>query len=700
MPQTHSPDSHFIRKMPKKQGKVTLRKLCTLLCSPSASLEQANALRQETLYSAFHWIDKKGKSTPVFPLLSLTQQEQLRQYLFPQDHQTPLLMQLHQLARLSETLHPMPKSQGVFYTPPELVDWLVAQSFQYITPLQHLRFCTYDPACGAGLFLWSTYLYLRQLYPQASETQSRYWQEHLLGTDTDALAVEVARFGLTQLWKETYPQSPLPHHHIQAGNALQLSHQALEHPGLFQLNIEVDLPALEHVDLIIGNPPYVGEKGNRAAFQVLKLPSWKKHYRSRGDLYYYFFYVTLHLLKQSRNKKAVASLLTPNYFFSATQARHLRQTLSQQAVPLACTDFDALRLFAGAGGQHNQNLIFHYRHPPQSMNTSLQEVKLQRMLEGGKFQAAKLQTYSLQSLPADQWGMKAPEYLLNWSDTGLLEHMVSMLKGQPLHDSFAVFQGIVTGADRLSKTQKQKYAISAPVGSDIFILSPTTYHTLRQQGVADTFFRPWYKSSSIQTTGTLPHEDWLLYLQRHITQIPRALQQHLRVFYPLLSARREVQLQQMQWFHVQWPRVPERFEGPKLVLPQRARNCRTVYTDAPFYASADVYFIHTRQPGTQAPQQLQALAHLLNHPLYTLIQWLTGKRKGRMLELYQTPLSELIIPKMTPAFCQKVLAYTHEGPRIKNPNFLQLILNALDYCPSEKLLKDISDSLWEWYEAR
>lgn len=700
MPQTHSPDSHFIRKMPKKQGKVTLKKLYTSLYRPSASAEQAHVLRREVLYSAFYWIDKKGKSAPVFPLLSTAQQERLRNYLFPRQHQTPLFTQLHQLALLSETLHPTPKSQGVFYTPPELVDWLVAQSFQYLTPSQHLRFCAYDPACGAGLFLWSTYLHLCKLYPEASEAQCRYWQEHLLGSDTDALALEVARFGLTQLWKERHPLAPSPRHSILAGNTLQLSTQTLEHNGRFRLAIEDDLPALDQVDLIIGNPPYVGEKGNREAFQVLKSSLWKKHYRSRGDLYYYFFYVTLHLLKQSRNKKAVASLLTPNYFFSATQARHLRQTLSQFAVPLACTDFDALRLFQGAGGQHNQNLIFQYRHTPQNIALPPREVKLQRMLGRGKFQLQKLQQHTLQTLPVEQWGMKAPEYLLNWSDTGLLEQMVSRLKGQPLHQNFEVFQGIVTGADTLSKAQKQKYNIAAPVGSDIFILSPTTYHKLRQQGVADTFFRPWYKSSAIQTTGILPHEAWLLYLQRHITEIPQPIQRHLQMFYPLLSARREVQLQQMQWFHVQWPRVPERFEGPKLVLPQRARNCRTVYTDAPFYASADVYFIHTRRPGIQAPQQLQALAHLLNHPLYTLIQWLTGKRKGRMLELYQTPLSELIIPHMSPAFCQAVLTYASENAPTQNPAFLQWILNALDYRPSEKLLKDISDSLWEWYEAR
>lgn len=286
--------------MPKKRGKITLKNLCEALGSPHQPPQDAQQLRQEVIHSAFHWITHQGKAAPPenLYLLDMTQQKHLRDYLFPRKRPPHLPTQLYRLALLSEAFHPNPKSQGVFYTPPELVNWLVQQSFLYIDPLHHFRFCAYDPACGAGLFLWSTYLHLCELHPEATEAQCRYWQEHLLGTDIDPLAIEVARFGLSQLWWAAFPNTPLPHYKIQAGDTLRVS--TGETAG-FRLAIEDELTALEQVDLIIGNPPYVGEKGNREAFQVLKDPVWKKYYRPRGDLYYYFFYVTLHLLKDRKS---------------------------------------------------------------------------------------------------------------------------------------------------------------------------------------------------------------------------------------------------------------------------------------------------------------------------------------------------------------------------------------------------------------
>lgn len=697
--------------MPQKQGKALLKKISQLLHEEHSAHLFGEPLRKEILRLAFLWIENEGQ--PITGLshspLSPTLQKFLGNYLFLRQEDTPLLEQLHQLALLSEALHPAPRAQGVFYTPPQLVRWLVRRSFKYVHPGHFLRFCVYDPACGSGLFLWASYVELRRRHPRCTEAQSRYWMEHLLGTDTDPLALQVAAFGLKQLWRRDYPGAPFPKLQLHPLDTLSLSSvsQTAE-AGHFRLGVQDQLPQLTQVNLIIGNPPYLGEKGHRNAFQVLKHPLWKPDYRPRGDLYYYFYFVALHLLKQSKVKDAVASLLTPNYFFSATQARHLRERLWEDSVPLECVDFDALRLFSGAGGQHNQNLIFRAYHPPsedpveQQPRQRSQKVGLHRITARGKFTPEKLKYIQSQEIPILQWGNKAPDHLLNWSNSGVLESLVQDLQGEPLHTKFQVFQGIVTGADSLSATQQKKYKIDRPVGSEIFVISPNTYEKLRTAGVAESYFRPWNKSSAITPQGVLPSHHWLIYLQRHIDHLPLPLEQHLLPFKALLSARREVTLKQMKWFHIQWPRLPERFEGPKLVLPQRARNCRTTFIDSPFYASADVYFIHTRAHIDQPELRLRALAALLNHPLYTLIQWLTGKRKGRMIELYHTPLSELKIPVMDPDFCHQLLnATASEAHAVSEaPAILNQLLKGLGVAVPEKQAKDISERLWEWYRAR
>jgi hypothetical protein len=700
MPQSAHPDSHFTRKMPKKQGKVTLKKLRAAIKNTDLATLSPEEIRSHLLHSAFLWIENDGKDTVAQEGNTLPEalNALLKRFLFA-DSSTPLLQQLEQLAFLSEAFHPNPKASGVFYTPPALVHWIVDRCFEYISPSEYIRFCAYDPACGSGLFLWAAYEKLRSLYPNANEAQARYWQEHLLGTDLDRVALEVARFGLRQLWRRDYPFTPLPLLSIYALNALEI---APDQP-VFKLHVETQIPHLAHVNLVMGNPPYLGEKGHLEQFKVLKHPQWKPYYRPRGDLYYAFYYLTLHLLKQSKKSKALASLLTPNYFFSATQARHLRRTLHQEISPLECVDFGSVRIFTGAGGQHNQNLIF--RHQQAEEPHTLAQVKLEKIQARGKFSLEKLAQSQTQQVSVSQWGNRAPDYSLNWSNFSPLELPVHRMKGRPLHRYFTVYQGLVTGADTLSLSQKKRYDIDLPVGSDIFVLQDRTYHQLKEQGISEAYFRPWNKSSAISPYTVKPSQAWLLYLQRHHHRLPPPLAEHLQPFYELLASRREVKLQQMHWFHIQWPRLPERFEGPKLVLPQRARNCRAAYIETPFYASADVYFIHPRNPTETGIQQLKALVCLLNHPLYTLIQWLTGKRKGRMIELYQTPLSELIVPDMTPAFCQQILKVFAQERLQSNkaePSlaFLELLLKGLHSPLSGASLKDFSDRLWEWYQAR
>lgn len=698
MPQSTHPDSHFTRKMPKKQGKVTFKKLWAALQNTDLAMLPPEKIRTLLLHNAFLWIENEGKNIVSTHCNALPEElnQLLKGFLFPIPL-TPLLKQLEQLAFLSEALHPNPKANGVFYTPPALVHWIIERCFDYISPSEYIRFCAYDPACGSGLFLWITYEKLRELYPTANEAQCRYWQEHLLGTDIDELALKVARFGLRKLWQRDYSDSPFPLLSIHALNALEIANQPTAQE--FLLNIETKMPHLAQLNLIMGNPPYLGEKGHLEQFKVLKHPLWKTFYRPRGDLYYAFYYLTLHLLKKSKKSRAMASLLTPNYFFSATQARHLRKTLHQEILPLECVDFGALRIFPGAGGQHNQNLIF--RHRQAEVPHTLAQVKLEKIQARGKFSLDKLSQTQQQQTNVTQWGGRSPNYSLNWSNASTLERRVHHIKGKPLHSYFTVHQGIVTGADTLSLAQQKRHRIDRPVGSDIFVLHNSTYAQLRAEGVSSTYFRPWNKSSNILPYTVKPSNTWLLYLQRHHHRLPPPLEAHLTPFYDLLSARREVKLKQMHWFHIQWPRLPERFEGPKLVLPQRSRNCRAAYIETPFYTSADVYFIHPRDETDQGILQLKALVCLLNHPLYTLIQWLTGKRKGHMLELYQAPLSELILPEMSSTFCEQILAlHTKESSTEQAYLLLAFILNALKNPLSEVPLKDFSDRLWEWYLAR
>lgn len=95
-----------------------------------------------------------------------------------------------------------------------------------------------------------------------------------------------------------------------------------------------------------------------------------------------------------------------------------------------------------------------------------------------------------------------------------------------------------------------------------------------------------------------------------------------------------------------WPMSVRRrldFSQEKIVAPQRNRTNMFGYNYIPWYASADVYFI-TRQDHSF---DLKYVLALLNSKAYFVWLYHKGKRKGEALELYQKPLSEIPVKRIS-----------------------------------------------------
>ena len=99
----------------------------------------------------------------------------------------------------------------------------------------------------------------------------------------------------------------------------------------------------------------------------------------------------------------------------------------------------------------------------------------------------------------------------------------------------------------------------------------------------------------------------------------------------------------IKFFQLQWPRSEEIFTGPKIVVPYRSEENAFAYNDTEWFCRSDCYVITQKDRGVA----LGYLVALLNSKLY--FQWLfhRGKRKGRMLELFQTPLSEIPVKRIS-----------------------------------------------------
>ena len=121
-----------------------------------------------------------------------------------------------------------------------------------------------------------------------------------------------------------------------------------------------------------------------------------------------------------------------------------------------------------------------------------------------------------------------------------------------------------------------------------------------------------------------------------------------------------------KWWVIFAARDEKTFSGPKIICPQRSYENTFAYNELEWFASADVYFITQKDNSIN----LKYVLALLNSKLYYLWLYHRGKRKGEMLEIFYTPLSEVPIKK---------ISTNEQGPFISLVDKIQSITKDEDY---------------------
>lgn len=419
------------------------------------------------------------------------------------------------------------------------------------------------------------------------------------------------------------------------------------------------------VDIVIGNPPYIGQKGHKEIFQeILPTSLGKRFHQRRMDLFYFFFHLGLDILKNGGH----CAYITTNYFITATYADKLRLDLKNRAAVLRLTNFNELKIFESAAGQHNavtflrkgvsanqvaeiaitsktgsaDELILRAIISGKDADTQYRRVKQSELYEGNQHYIRMVSTEASEADPV----------------MGILEKIAK--SGTPLGEITKISQGIVTGADRLKAKYADRYPSSGfRIGEGVFVLSS---EECANKGIPinSEHVRPWFKNSHIKKyLAADTTSSWVIYFKddKKKQPIESALLAHFQRFEQVLTDRLSVCKKNLfQWNIVSkwidrgeyyllfYPRKPEVFEGEKIVVPQRSYLNTFGYSDKPWYASADVYFINP----TAESVALKFILALLNSKLYFAWLYYKGKRKGEMMELYQKPLSEIPIKLIPP----------------------------------------------------
>ena len=342
-------------------------------------------------------------------------------------------------------------------------------------------------------------------------------------------------------------------------------------------------------DIVIGNPPYLGEKNNKEIFQNLRSTDFgKKYYSSKMDYFYFFVCKGIDILK----KNGVLVYLTTNYWLKADSAKILREKLKNEGSYLRIENFYR-SIFKKAIGQHN--MIFFWECAPHNENIEILE-------ENNRYFVNQSDIY-------DETGRIV---LIPPTHQEVLKK-IKKNTNRKLKDLLNINQGIVSGADK------------------VFVLK-------KYESQFSSYLKPFYKNKDINKYYVSKNQFWILYLNEN-SKISDDLLSYLEKYKETLSNRREVKKEKIKWWQLQWARVEEIFLKPKIVVRQRCKTNNFAYTEKELYGSADIYYLTAKSEEIN----LFYILGYLNSKLFLFWYNYYGKRKGKNLEYYSTPLKEIPI---------------------------------------------------------
>ena len=438
----------------------------------------------------------------------------------------------------------------------------------------------------------------------------------------------------------------------------------------------------EGFDIVIGNPPYIGEKGHKEIFQPVKTDiHLAQYYLGKMDYFYFFFHLAFNMLSTN----GVATFITTNYYPTALGARKLRADIKDRMNIKTLFNLGELRLFENAPGQHN--MISSFAKGKDGCKCQVIDVHKKGALNPIMFTSIinhidEDTTYAdiLQENLYD--GVENYIRLQNDNENNSLVSIIRKIEygNKQLHQIATIKQEIVSGADKVTNKHLLNYTLNSKKDDGIFTLSKDVYKDfdtiskIRNSSEVG-MLKPFYKNSDIFRFSTNCYvEKYILFLGKDIkneSELTRnfpLIYNHLKPFRQIMIDKRlSLNEKTEQWFTLnRGTGHPEIFVSPKIVCPQRSKTNTFGYNECDWYATSDVFYI----TNSQKEYNLKYILGLLNSKLYYIWLYNRGKRKGEILELTAKPLSEIPIKKATPDIQNSIVRIVDEIMDLKksNPN--------------------------------
>jgi type I restriction-modification system DNA methylase subunit len=597
------------------------------------------------------------------------------------------------------------KDKGQYYTPHYIVEFILDRvGFVNAPKVEILSKTLLDPACGSGSFLVEAAIRMRNAGLNREVEAKRSIANNLHGSELTAFASRLAELNLviqvltlikridnederqTQSFRVCTTDSLMRiFNHNEFTGSGNLTYDTSGFTSTYK-DVFVNLIAGKNdFDYVVGNPPYVGEKGHKELFRPLQNhPYWRNHYLGKSDYLYYFIILGLSKLREGGK----LGFITTQYWLTADGGGKLRKYILENAKIVEIIDFKGIKLFPEAQGQ--ENIVFVLQKCSVDNERANNKIKIIEFRSEWVNNAEKYTDSDNRVVTNyDRWielltnknqfdlfadpernnftlGKDTRHDLADVYYSGITQgeldenawYLYSKERPIELTGNFAfltelfnVNQGIVSGADKVTAANIKSIPFhdrvqhDIKIGDPIFVFDQEQLNRLNLSDEEQKFVRPFYKNSDIRKGHVNANRMQYVIFSNDITDIDdlTGIHMHFNRLKALLQSRLTRYEEDYRWFNLHRGRDKTLFESEKLVTSRRAKENTFAYENMGTYPQSDITLI-TPKPETR--ESLKYLFTLLNSSYLNDWYGRNTKKKGNMREYYFTPLSKVPIRKI------------------------------------------------------
>jgi len=436
-------------------------------------------------------------------------------------------------------------------------------------------------------------------------------------------------------------------------------------------------------DYVCANPPYIREDDHKELFRLTlrQYPYWKQYYQGKMDYLYFFVILGLSKLKEAGK----LGFITTAYFPTAAGARKLRKYVLENSRILEVIDFGTLRFFEAAPGQFNHVFVLEKCiNKGERASNKILTVKVKEPLPGRTNKEVIVNTLGhiqrhigkgdlsdghleIHYSPVLQ-GELTEDYWTLFPTKGEFSIVQAIeQRGAPLSEICDSFQGLVTGADVVTRENVRFLSDEAianyniKIGDGIFYLTSEEVESLNLSEAERKLIKPIYKAAGIESylaeeTGEQDNR-FVIYTTKDIgiEKYPE-IKAHLEKFRPILENRLRVYEEDYSWYKLHRERDQRIFEEEKIVSSIWPEYNSFGYSSYSFYLERNA-FLTLKKSNTR--ENLKYILSILNSRLIGF--WFEQKvsHRGNKYFLPKNVLKTIPIRRINFADPQEVKIHDH-----------------------------------------